>query len=380
MRFLPLIWSGIWRKPERTVLLFLQVSVVFALFGVLQGLKTGIEHAVAATRADLLLVHSRLNLGDSIPLSMLGQIKSVPGVTFVDPVELFAATYQNPEQRLGVVAIRTDPGWLSAFTFTVAPEYDAAFHKTRTGALVRPETAKKYGWKIGDHIPLKSATAQLNGSTDWAFDLVGTFTDSDLGAGGDVIMINYDYFDEARLAAKGTVKHFNVALADPKLAATVADEIDGRFANSSNETQTESLRELGQSQMQAIGDLNFLIRAIVGAAVVALLFATAAMMMQSIRERTPELAVLKTLGFTDRAVFFLILAEAIAVCVAAAAFGLALATLAFPFAARILPGISLPGVVVEAGLACAVLVALISAAVPAALAARLRIVAALAER
>jgi putative ABC transport system permease protein len=125
--------------------------------------------------------------------------------------------------------------------------------------------------------------------------------------------------------------------------------------------------------------LNFLIRAIVGAAVVALLFATAAMMMQSIRERTPELAVLKTLGFTDRAVFFLILTEAIAVCVAAAAFGLALAALAFPYAAKILPGISLPGVIVEVGLACAVLVALISAAVPAALAARLRIVAALAE-
>jgi putative ABC transport system permease protein len=354
--------------------------VVFALFGVLQGLKTGIEHAVAATRADLLLVHSRLSLGDSIPLSMLGQIKSVPGVTFVDPVELFTATYQNPEQRLGVVAIRTDPGWLSAFTFTVAPAYDAAFHKTRTGALVRPETAKKYGWKIGDRIPLMSATAQLNGSTDWTFDLVGTFTDSDLGAGGDVIMINYDYFDEARLAAKGTVKHFNVALADPRRAAAVADEIDGRFANSANETQTESLRELGQSELQAIGDLNFLIRAIVGAAVVALLFATAAMMMQSIRERTPELAVLKTLGFTDRAVFLLILAEAIAVCVAAAAFGLGLATLAFPFAARILPGISLPFVVVEVGLACAVLVALISAALPAALAARLRIVAALAER
>jgi putative ABC transport system permease protein len=380
MRFLPLIWSGIWRKPGRTVLLFLQVSVVFALFGVLQGLKTGIEHAVAATRADLLLVHSRLSLGDSIPLAMLGQIKSVPGVTFVDPVELFTATYQNPEQRLGVVAIRTDPGWLSAFTFTVAPAFDAAFHKTRTGALVRPETAKKYGWKIGDHIPLMSATAQLNGSTDWAFDLVGTFTDSDLGAGGDVIMINYDYFDAARLAAKGTVKHFNVALADPRRAAAVADEIDGRFANSANETQTESLRELGQSELQAIGDLNFLIRAIVGAAVVALLFATAAMMMQSIRERTPELAVLKTLGFTDRAVFLLILAEAIAVCVAAAAFGLGLATLAFPFAARILPGISLPFVVVEVGLACAVLVALISAALPAALAARLRIVAALAER
>jgi putative ABC transport system permease protein len=132
--------------------------------------------------------------------------------------------------------------------------------------------------------------------------------------------------------------------------------------------------------MQAIGDLNFLIRAIVGAVLVALLFATATMMMQSLRERTPELAVLKTVGFTGRAVFLLILAEAMAVCVAAAVFGLALAMLAFPFAARIVPGLAMPRVVVAVGLALGAVVALISAAAPAAAAARLRVAAALAGR
>jgi putative ABC transport system permease protein len=161
---------------------------------------------------------------------------------------------------------------------------------------------------------------------------------------------------------------------------SVADEIDRRFAKSSNETKSESLRELAQLQLQSIGDLNFLIRAIVGAVLVALLFATSTMMMQSIRERTAELAVLKTLGFTDRAVFLLILAEAAVVCVTAAALGLALALLAFPFAARFVLGISMPAVVIEIGLASAVFVALVSAGVPAILAARLRVAEALASR
>jgi putative ABC transport system permease protein len=381
MRYLPLIWSGIWRKPGRTILIFLQVSVAFALFGMLQGLKTGVEHLIAEARADLLIVHSRVGFfAASLPLGMLEQIKSLPGVKVVDPVELFGGTYQKPTQQVGIVAVRPDEDWTSAFTFLIAPEYLEAFRKTRTGALARVELARKYGWKVGDRVPLLTNMAQLSGSKDWTFDIVGTFTDSDIGSGSDNILINFAYLDEARLLGKGTVQHFNVAVSDPKLAVTVADEIDRRFANSSSETRTESLRELAQSNMQAIGDLNFLIRAIVGAVLVALLFATATMMMQSIRERTPELAVLKTVGFTDGSVFALVLIEALVVCVAAAALGLALATQVFPFAARIVHGLSMPWVIVALGLAYAVLVALVSAAVPAVLAARLKVATALANR
>ncbi len=379
MKFLPLIWSGIWRKPGRTVLIFLQVCVAFALFGVLQGLKTGVEHVIGEARADLLLVHGSLGLADPLPLSLLEQIKSVPDVKVVAPVELFFATYQNPSQKMVIVALRPDENWLSAFTYTIAPEVVAAFGKTRTGAIIKVTLAKKYGWKVGDHIPLMSTAAQMNGSTDWAFDVVGTYTDSDIGAGGDALLINYAYFDEARLAGKGTVNHFNVAVIDPRLAVTVADEIGRRFANSSNETRTESLRELAQSQLQSIGDLNFLIRAILSAVLVALLFATATMMMQSTRERIPELAVLKTLGFSDRAVFLFILAEAMAVFIVAAACGLALAMVVFPLASKIVPGLSMPMLVVATGLACAALVAVISAWVPAVQAARLNIAAALAR-
>lgn len=380
MKFLPLIWSGIWRKPGRSILIFLQVSVAFALFGVLQGMKTGVEHLISRARADLLLVHGSLSLIDPLPLGLLEQIKAVPGVKAIVPVELFGGIYQKPTQQLGIVAIRPDDEWLSAFTYTIAPQDVAAFKNTRTGTLVRRALLEKYGWKVGDRIPLLTNTVKTDGSMDWAFEIVGTYTDSDVAGGNDVILINYDYFDEARVAGKGNVSHFNVSIFDPTQAATVADAIDRRFANSSSATRTESLRELAQLQMQSIGDLGFLIRAIVSAVLVALFFATTTMMMQSIRERTPELAVLKTLGFAAGALFLFILTEAAVVCVAAAAFGLTLALIAFPFASKFVPGLSMPLQVVAIGLGCAGLVSLISASAPAIRAARLNIVAALASR
>lgn len=380
MKFLPLIWSGICRKPGRTVLIFLQVCVAFALFGVLQGLKSGVEQLIAAARADVLLVHGSLALFDPLPIALLESIKSVPGVELAIPVELFQTIYQKPDQKVGVVAIRPDPGWVSAFSFTVAPKYLEAFGKTRTGALIRAGLARKYGWKIGDHIPLRSTILQQDGSTDWAFDVVGTYEDSDLNGGRDNILIDYDYFDAARVADKGTVKHFKVTVEDPSQAALVADEIDRRSANSANETRTESMRELAQSQLQSIGDLNFLIRSIVAAVFVALLFGTATMTMQSIRERLPELGVLKTLGFTNAAIFACILVETLLVFVVAAASGLAVSLVVFPLAATFVPGLSMPPAVVALGLGCALLAGAVSAAVPAVLAARSTIVASLAAR
>lgn len=380
MRFLPLIWSGIWRKPGRSILIFLQVSVTFALFGVLQGMKTGVDNVIGQARADLLLVHGSLSFIERLPISLLEQIRSVAGVKVAAPVDLFGGMYQKPDQQVGIVAIRPDEGWLAAFTYTISPEHEAAFRATRTGTLVRKSLLDKYGWKIGDRIPLLTSVAKTDGATDWSFDIIGTYTDADVAGGSDVVLINYDYFDEARAIGKGTVNHFSVATFRPQQAVTVADAIDRRFANSSNATRTESLRELAQMQMQSIGDLEFMIRAVVAAALVALFFATATMLMQSIRERTPEFGVLKTLGFSDRSVFLFILAEAELICVAAAAFGLTLALLVFPFASKFVPGLSMPLQVVATGFGCAALVSLVSAAVPAIRAARLNIVSALGSR
>ena len=381
MKYLPLIWAGIWRKRGRTILIFLQVAVAFTLFGVLQGLKTGVDHAIAAARADLLIVHSRLGLFSVLlPVGMLETIRSVPGVAVAIPVDLTGGTYQKPDQQVGIVAIRPDDGWLSAFTYTISPAYVKTFRATRTGILVNVELAKKYGWKIGDRIPLMTNIARQDGSTVWTFDMVGTFADADVGSQAVNVLVNYDYWNEARAKGKDMVNHFNVRIADPTAAATMADAIDARFANSPNETRSESIREMAQESMQSIGDLEFLIRAVVAAVLAALLFATATMMMQSVRERTPEIAVLKTVGFTDGAVFALTLTESALVCVMAGGAGLAVASLAFPYASKFVHGLAMPLSIIIAGLLAALAVALISAALPAAMAARLEVATALAER
>ena len=385
MKFAALIWAGLTRKKGRTFLIFLQVAVAFALFGVLQGLKTGVEEAVARSRADLLVVHGKGAFGP-LPLAYLETIRAIPGIKLARGTAFLFATYQKPTQGLGVVAVtEINKAWFDALpdvaTISAPSELDV-FQQTKTGALITDDLAAKYGWKIGDRIPLNSTTQQMNGSTDWTFNVVGIFHSAEISDQGsrNFILVHYSYVDDARLKDKGTAGNFLVVAADPKQAAAVADAIDRRFANSSNETQTDSYHDFAQQAMQQIGDLSFAIRSIVTAVLVTLLFSTATMMMQSVRERTPELAVLKTVGFTDAAIFGIVLAEAFAVYALGALAGLGLATLAFPWAAKVVPGISMPPIVVSIGVGLSLAAAALSVALPAARAARLQVADALAGR
>jgi len=381
MKFIPLVWSGLWRKPVRTALIFLQVSVAFALFGVLQGMKSGMDRAVANARADVLFVAPSAQGGAPLPSAYLTRLQAIPGVKTVTFADGLLGTYRKPTEAVYVLALA--PGrewlWIAPEIFKVLPRDLEALQRTRTGVLISPDIGAKYGWRVGDRISLTSSTLQRDGSGTWSFDIVGTFTAHELGAGG-YIVANYTYLDEARALDKGTVRNFYVVISDPARAAALSDAIDRVFANSSNGTHTASFRENAQQQMQSIGDLNFAIRAIVGAVLVALVFSTATMMMQTIRERTPELAVLKTVGFGNRTMLFLMVAESLLVCIAAALTGLALSWIAFPLAANYVPGLSMPLAVVALGIIGSVLVALLSMSVPALRAARLSVVDALGQR
>ncbi|HEY6455905.1 MAG TPA: ABC transporter permease [Steroidobacteraceae bacterium] len=381
MKYLPLIWFGIWRKPARTALVLLQVAVAFALFGVLQGMKTGVERSVANSRADVLLVGPAESGGAPLPISYLDRLRSIPGMKAVSFADGFLGTYQRPTEFVFALALPPTKLWLTLVPeiFQVLPKDLEALKNTRDGALITTDIGKKYGWHIGDRIPLTSNTLQTSGSGTWTFQIVGTVTDHEVGEGG-FIVINYDYLNEARALNKDTVRNFYAVISDPKRAAEMSDTIDHAFTNSSNETKTASFRENAQQQLRSIGDLNFLIRAVTSAVLVALLFSITTLMTQTIRERTPELAVLKTLGFTDRCIFLMVVGESVLICVAAALTGLALATGVFPYTAKFVPGLSMPLSVVGLGLIGALLVALITAVPPASRAARLQVVDALAGR
>jgi putative ABC transport system permease protein len=381
VKYLPLIWSGIWRKPGRTALVLLQVAVAFALFGVLQGMKTGVDRSVANTRADVLFVGAADFGGTPLPFSYLDRLRSIPGMKSVSFADGFLGTYQRPTEPVYVLAIQPTNLWLTLVPeiFQVLPKDLEALEKTRDGVLITADIGKKYGWRVGDRIPLTSNILQIDGSGTWTFQIVGTFKDHEPGEAA-LIVANYDYLDKARALNKGTVRNFYVVISEPKRAAELSDTIDQVFANSPNETNTASFRENAQQQMRSIGDLNFLIRSVTSVVLVALLFSITTIMMQTIRERTPEFAVLKTLGFTDRSIFLMVVGESLLICAAAALIGLALATGVFPYTAKFIPGLSMPLSVVGLGLIGAVLVALIAAAPPASRAARLQVVDGLAGR
>jgi putative ABC transport system permease protein len=381
MKYLPLIWTGIWRKPVRTALILFQVAVAFALFGVLQGMKTGVAQAITKVRADVLFVAPAVQGGARLPIADLSRIRSISGVKTVTYADAIVGTYQKPTHVVGVLAMEPIDLWTTLVPdlFQILPKDLEALRQTRTGALITSDLAKKYGWHVGEQVSITSNTLQTNGSGTWTFNIVGTVSDHEIGEAG-LMVANYAYLDDARADDKGTVRNFYVVVSNPKWAAAVADAIDRTFVNSAVGTRTQSFRANAEQALQSIGDLNFAIRWVISAVLIALVFSTAMMMMQTMRERTPELAVLKTLGFSDRALFLLLMTESLAMCIAAALVGLALSWIAFPLAAKYVAGLAMPMAVVGLGIVGAVLLALISVSVPGYRAARLQVVDALAGR
>lgn len=380
MKYLFLVWSGLWRKRTRASLILLQVTIAFTLFGVLQGLDTGIKQAIAKTHADRMYVFSRVSNGDSLPVSLASQIQRVPGVVTVTYQAGLGGVYQNPNQQVSVSGVDAASYARIFPEVVIPPDALAALTRTRTGAIAGEELMRRYGWKIGERIPIQSPLTQRDGSNTWTFDIVGTFTEPDNPDQANYLIANYAYLNEAREANRDTVGAFVIKIDDPKRSATIGHEIDQVFANSPHETRSISESDMISNQVQRIGDIGFLTHAVTAAAFFALLFATGTLMMQTIRERTPELAVLKTVGFADRRVMSLILAEALVSCVLGAAIGLAIAALLLPRARSFIGLGYLPGIVIAAGIVCAIVLALLSGAIPAWRGLRLQVATALGRR
>jgi putative ABC transport system permease protein len=255
--------------------------------------------------------------------------------------------------------------------------------QTRNGALIGQDLAKERGWKIGDRIPLRSSVwMRKDGAPDWTFEIVGIYSGFDGKVPSNEFWINYSYFDEERTFGNGTVTLYFARISNPARTADIAERIDGLFTNSPNETQTQNERDWVRGRIAQIGNMAFFINAIIAAVMFTLLFLTGNTMMQSVRERIPELAILKTYGFSNGAVVSLVLGEALLLCGVAAAIGLGLAQLASPSIYRAIGagGISLPWNVVGTGLGVAAIVAVISALPPAWRVQRISIVDALAGR
>jgi putative ABC transport system permease protein len=381
MKYFHLIWAGLWRKTARTILTMLSIIVAFLLFGLLQGVNQGFNSVVENLNVNRLYTSAKTNMVDGLPIAYWNRIKNVPGVSHVSHWTYFGGYFREAKNAIPAFATDADELFAIYKEIKIKPEYLKAMQSTRTGALVSEPLAKEYGWKVGDRVPIgTSIWTNKEGSNTWFFDIVGTFDVSSYGAGFPSFYINYDYYDEAKAFGQGVVHYYLVGIADATQATQVSKAIDAQFENSSNETRTQTESGLAQTQMKQIGDINFIVNAIVGAVLFTLLFLTANTMMQSVRERIPELAVLKTLGFSDTKVLALVLIESFLLCLFAAAIGLALAAFVFPMLKALLGDLPMPMIVVYMGAGVALLLALVSGLPPAIRAQRLNIVDALAGR
>ncbi len=378
MKYLPLILAGLWRKPVRTIFTFLSVTVAFVLFGILSAIDAGFARALDVSRQDRLFVDSRF--GTPMPIAYARQIQGVPGIVTIASRSGVSGYWRDPRNQVG--AIMTDENFLKVRPeLTATPEMIARLRATRAGALVGTYFAGKYGWKVGDRIPLISPTAKQDGSRTWTFDIVGIIDDVNFPGDAGYFIGNYEYLDEARVTEKGTVGRFLLLIDDPAHATRIGRAIDALFASSAAPTRTGSERAQTQMNMQSLGDIGFLTHAVITAVIFMILFLSGNTMMQSVRERTGEFAVLKTLGYSDNGVLCLVLAESVILCALAGLAGLALAQGVVPVIQAMMPDVksllliswrsALPGI------AIALVIALASGLFPALRARKLNIVDAL---
>jgi putative ABC transport system permease protein len=385
VRYLPLVWAGLLRRKTRTVLTLLSVFVAFLLFGLLQAVTVAFESGADSADAKRLLTTARYSIIELLPISHLRQIERVPGVVGVASAEWFGAKYQNESNAFPVFAV--DPQrYLDMYPeFTIPADQRDAFIRTRSGAVAGVRLVQRYGWKVGQKLPISSEIhAKADGSLAWEFDLVGTLDAEDPAAvaNTDAVLINVAHFDEARLLGKGKTGWYIVRIADAGQARAISAAIDARFANSPDETKTQPEKEFAVGFAKQIGDLGALVTRILAAVFFTILIMTGNTMAQSVRERLPELAILKTLGFSDGKVTALVLAEALSLLGLAGGLGMLVATGVLPALNRaigarfpplhVTPGTWLTGAAIVLALALAV------GLPPALRARRLRIVDALA--
>ncbi|WP_395771602.1 ABC transporter permease [Arenimonas sp.] len=329
-KYMPLVWGALMRKKTRTAFTLLSLSAAFLLIGLLQAVNSVLSGGADFLGANRLITQAKISFTQPLPMRLLPQIEAIPGVEHVGHSQFFGGVYQDPKNFFPQFAVNpqrlrdTYPEW------TMDEDAWRTFISTQDGAIAGKVLAEKYGWKVGDIIPLNSFIwTQRDGSRVWQWRLVGIFEgrDQEWTDRANLMYLNYGQFDEGRSErARGLAGVFVVRVKNPMDSERIAAEIDRKFENSSEETKTQSEQEFQLGFLKQLGDIGFIVNAISGAVFFTILILTGYTMSQAVRERIPELAVLKCLGFTDRTVLGLVLAESFLLCFIGALFGLLLAS------------------------------------------------------
>lgn len=386
MKYFSLIWAQLFRSKTRTSLTLLSVVAAFLLFGMLDSVRVAFTSGGDSVEgAKRLIVSSKLSITQSLPLRLLRDIEGTPGVRKVSYAMWFGGIYQD--QRNFFPSFSVSDNYMEMYPeLELAPAQAQAFKDTRTGALVGETLAKRFNWKVGDTIPMQATIFPTKGSNDWPLQLSGIYRAKDRKNVGseNQLVLHWSYFDEANDYIKNQVSFFTVQLDNPAQASQVAQAIDALSENSDRETKSQTEAAFAQAFAKQFADIGLIVTGIMGAVFFTLILLTGNTMAQAVRERIPELATLKTLGFKDQTVLTLVMVESVVLIVLGGLIGMGLATLVMPAVSAASQGaISLPGVPLQTWIVGLILMSVIGVVVgllPALRAQRLKIVDALAGR
>lgn len=320
MKYLPLLWANLRRKRLRTALTFACVVVAFLLFGVLEAVEYALTGGAELAGQDRLVTQHRVSLIQYLPLSYLERIRAVDGVRFATSQDWFGGIYQDDRNQLNVIAVDA-ASFVEVYSEYGTPEQKRAWVADRTGALVGSDIAARYGWKVGDVVPMRSNIfRKRDGGDTWDITISAIYHVEE--GDNSSIYFHYDYLNEARTYGHDEIGWLVLRLADASRGPDVSKTIDALFANSSAETRTTSESAFLQGFANQMGNIGAIVTVVAVAVFFTMLLVTANAMAQGVRERVGEIAVLRTLGFSNALIVALVLAEGLGITVLGGALGL----------------------------------------------------------
>lgn len=379
MKFLPLVWKNVWRRKFRTTFTLLSIFIAFLLFGILMTIRNSFAFGVEIAGLDRLVLINKVSLIMPLPYSYQARLQAVPGVELVTHNSWFNGIYQDPANFFANIAVDPEPFMKVYPEYKLPAEQMKAWLDDRQGAIVGRDLADRFGWKIGDRVPLQGTIYRPKSGDVWEFNVSGIYDAAD-GVDKTQFFFRYDYLEENRSLGNGDVGWYIVKIADGSRAVEMSRAFDAMFENSSAETKTTTEKGFVESFAKQIGDIGAIMIAVSSVVLVMFGLVAASTMAQSVRERTAELAVLKTLGFTGPAILVLVLAESLFIACLGGGLGLAVA---WAIASQgdptggLLAIFTLPTRDVWLGVGLMVLMGLVAGVMPAVSAMRLQIVVAL---
>jgi putative ABC transport system permease protein len=375
--------KNLFRKKLRASLMIVSILVAFLIFGILASFYSAFTAGEDRAAADRLVVVNKINFTQPLPIAYYNRVKAIEGVRQVAHLNWFGGYYQDPKNFLIVMAVQPET-YMEVYgkDIDIPPDTQQAFVRERTGALVGEAMARKWGWKVGDRIPISSNIfSQRNGSRTWDFTISGIFKPRTPQIDTNFMVFQYAFFDETRSFGKDTIGWMVLQTTSPSLNDSIAKTIDQAFANSSAETSTDTEKAFNKAFAAQVGNIALIVSLVVGAAFVTILMIVGNTMALTIRERTREIGVLKTLGFTGPRILGLVLGESILLALLGGVPGLVLAALA-AFALRysmgnFMPGFTLTWEIALMGVGLMIALGLVTGLIPALTAMRLKIAAAL---